>query len=400
MKQAQVLRALFDRRVWSAYGASMSEDDFDDVHVDVFRLIKRFYKKYPNKERIRKGSLRLLGAATALRAVESVKLPVDIDVVLEGVREHALNMSIVGVVSEFAKEHAEGTINLDALLSDLNDVRRSFSTRETGHNITRTSFWDMYRPENLEHAFPLPVRELTARLDGGPCAGELLTVIAGTDIGKTMFLINAARHATECGMRIVYVTLETTAHNWSQRYWCSVMSRKFSTVLRNIDTYEDTYKQWLKAQGGELHFVDASDKELKVADIHRIAERMIEQQGPIDGIIVDYGDLVRSAHHYNSTRDEQREVWKELRRVAKVLNCPIITASQLNRLGAGAKQAELIHVAECWSKATDSDIVMLVQRSEYEKQRHTANVKILKTKKSGGYASVECLFNTARCRVE
>ena len=90
--------------------------------------------------------------------------------------------------------------------------------------------------------------------------------------------------------------------------------------------------------------------------------------------------------------------------MSKVIGAPVITASQLNRPGNAAVNSnappDLTHMGECFAKATDSDLVVLILRTLVHESNHTAELKILKTKKSGGKCSIEVKFDTRTCFVE
>lgn len=401
MTQAQVLRALMDRRVFNMFANSIPADSFDEPFVEVFQVIRDYFDSY-DSERLTKDDL--AGLATSSSAVDSVlraKIPKSPDLVVENVRRFAVNATMMGVFQDFADSFQNGKVDVDVIQGKMTEIQKRFAVIADGIDVERTPFNDIFEQEHHERIFPMPVEELNDRLDGGPTAGELLTVLAPPDGGKTQFLINAARNGSEQGKQILYFTLETTPTQWIQRYYCSCFGRGIRTVMEHQDAIVK-YQRWLrKIAGGGIRLYDGSDREMRISDMQRAAEQIVESGKRVDTVIIDYGDLVRSARRYTSQHAEQQEVWREACRMAKHLSIPVIIASQLNRQGAGAgSSADLTHVAQSWAKATDSQICILVDRSPADKQRGTAALRILKTKKSGGYASVQCIFDTKRCIVK
>lgn len=400
MKQAEVLKALCHKNVWNTYASLLDADAFDPPYARVFTAIGEFHKKYPDKPQASAKNLRPFTESKALASLYRAVIPDDPDVVLDAVRQYILNTNIVDLFKDFAEKFETGKVDLDVLQADLTEMQRTFARQADGVDVTRVKVDDVWSDDVLTRVCPLPVPELSNRMEGGPAAGELLTVLAPTDGGKSMFLINMARHAAECGKVVLYVTLETQLPQLMMRFYCSMSNHTKTWVLNHRDYIDDEYNPWLAECGGEIRVIDASDKEMTVADILRAADRFRESKGRLDALIIDYGDLVRSSRRYRAMREEQNLVWEELRRCAKLLNVPIITASQANRSGTASGKVGIIHVAEAWGKATGSDLVVIIDRDERDISRNVAHLRIVKTKREGGYATVECIFNSYRCRVE
>lgn len=402
MVQAQVLRALMSSNVWKTYGETLQEEDFDSVHGPVFAAIAAFHRKYPTLRRMTLATLQaeMPEDRKLAKRIGKADIPDTPDLVLDGVRQFAMNAHFVRVLQAHTQEYQNGTVNVDAMQAALAEIARQFAAANTSISMNQTPYSRLYDPASTEHALPMPVRELTRILDGGPAAGELMTVLAPPDGGKSMFLINLTRHAWESGKVVVHVTLETTPHQFTQRLYCSLAKRRIITLQNNPWAFNQLRRQ-MSRKGGDVELIDGSSIPLSVADMERACEEALRKNdGRLDALIIDYGDLLKSPKKFSSARDEQQLVWQELCRLSKQLKIPVITASQLNRSGAQAKTADMTHVAESWAKATHSQIVVSIERDDIQKSRGEATLRILKTKKSGGYGIVPCVFDTKTCRVE
>jgi len=117
-------------------------------------------------------------------------------------------------------------------------------------------------------------------------------------------------------------------------------------------------------------FIETSSR-LKVDEIGKISRKYKEEKG-IQVIFID--DIQRvpidsAAREYASNREQEISAnVRELKRLARELNIPIVFISQLNRLNegrAGDRKPILIDLRDSGSIENDSDLVMFLYRPEY-----------------------------------
>jgi replicative DNA helicase len=303
---------------------------------------------------------------------------------------------IEDIVIEMAEEKQAGkTLKHEVLIEKIEAAQKISHLRREHVDYFENDIADRIKESDRDSIISFPSSELSAAFDGGMVAGQLTTVLARTDGGKTMFVINCGRHCVQQGLNVLHCTHETTKIEVLRRYDCSFSNHSWNWVK----THSNKMRQILakvKKQRGSLTIEDFSTTEASVIEIRISAERMVRDCGRLDLIIVDYGDLVRSSRHYDSKRDEHRLVWQELRRLAKRFSCPVITGTQSNRLGAGAKIPELTHMGESWAKATDSDAVIILHAPVGENR---ALAIVAKTKRIGNYSQIPIIFLRKKCYI-
>jgi replicative DNA helicase len=97
-------------------------------------------------------------------------------------------------------------------------------------------------------------------------------------------------------------------------------------------------------------------------------------------IIVDYADIMRSTHKFDSLRYELKLIYEELRGLGMELNLPIWTASQSNRDGASSDIVDLTNMSEAYGKAMVADFVVTLSRKSKEKSSGFGRLYVAKNR--------------------
>lgn len=287
---------------------------------------------------------------------------------------------------------------------DVSRLKSSLSQLETIGNSDGISH-DVYNDPSarvdtvLYGGKPVPtsVGLLTDILDGGPCAGEVYTIIALPDGGKTLALIDQAATASEHGFPVFYAACERGRVCLS-RFDCRLVRRSAKWIADNPDDFVKRYQRIAKVNA-PIRVVDYSRREISTSDLRRDIGSFCDVYGEVGLVVVDYGDLLKSTRRYESPRHELDLVWKELGRMAQEFGCPVWTATQSNRKGASVSTIDMSHVAEAWSKMATTDGVITINASEKEKEKHIARWYVAKTKKTGGSQKIRVTMDPLLCRV-
>lgn len=88
-----------------------------------------------------------------------------------------------------------------------------------------------------------------------------------------------------------------------------------------------------------------------------------------DLVIVDYADLMKMGNARDSDpRLEVSKIYKELRGMSVERNIMMMTASQINRVGAASKKIDSTHIADDYSKVGTVDNLIIIQRTDEQKE--------------------------------
>ena len=168
---------------------------------------------------------------------------------------------------------------------------------------------------------------------GGMKAGELWVIAAKPSRGKSVMMLQIAGAYIQAGKSVAIHSLEMMSHEVVGRLVSSTQRVSFGSIT-----------QPRTASHGDLSKISSGAKKLSEANlwidasanqsldtIQVEAERIRDQHGSLDLVIVDYIQLVRGNRSARESREEEvARVSGGLKQLAKKLGCPVITASQLN----------------------------------------------------------------------
>jgi len=213
-----------------------------------------------------------------------------------------------------------------------------------------------------------PLR-LSDRLDraigGGVAAGELLIFLAAAKKGKTSVLSLVGVRAALAGRKVLHVTLEVSKEMLGRRYDSALTGLNYKGLVSAPGVVAAARKR-IEAAGGIVHITDWQYEEHSPSDLFQV----VEDAGDVDLLIMDYLGLMIPDRTKAAARREQRHLFsklgKDMRGVAKQLNLPVVTAWQINRMGANEDKVKEEHAAESWDIVGHADVLAGIVRSKAE----------------------------------
>jgi KaiC/GvpD/RAD55 family RecA-like ATPase len=227
------------------------------------------------------------------------------------------------------------------------------------------------------------------KLYGGINRGEITIWVAGSGVGKSLFLQNQALNLVKQGLNVVYISLELSEGLTSMRM--DSMLTEFGTrdIFRNLDAVEIKVKQ-SQRKSGDLYVKQipqgSTCNDIKVY----LKNYEIERQRRPDVLIVDYLDLVFPNNKKINPSDlfiKDKFVTEEMRGIGVEYKMIVLTASQLNRSAIQEQEHDHSMIAGGISKIQTADNVISIFASTAMKERGQYQVQFLKTRSSSGVGS-------------
>lgn len=198
---------------------------------------------------------------------------------------------------------------------------------------------------------------------------NLIIIAARPSMGKTGLGISIAQNAALQGGAVVGVfSLEMSNDELVQRMLSSA-SRVDAQHFRNGTLSNEEWKRLgagLQALSSTKVFLDdtasATPMEIRVK-----ARRLKQQQGRLDLIVIDYMQLMSSSGRRENRQQEMTTISRELKAMAKELNCPVIAMSQLSRAPESRTdhRPQLADLRESGAIEQDADVVAFIYREEW-----------------------------------
>jgi len=256
------------------------------------------------------------------------------------------------------------------------------------------------------------------KMTAGWQRGDLVIVAARPSMGKTAFVLTAARNAAlhpnpDMKTNVAIFSLEMADQQLVQRL-LTMEARINAQDARTGRLSDGDFASLIEA-AGRLHtakiFIDDTPG-LSLAELRSKSRRLVHEQN-VGLVIIDYLQLMTSnlKDGKNNREQEIAFISRGLKGLAKELNVPVIALSQLSRAveqRGGDKRPQLSDLRESGSIEQDADVVIFLYRPEYygitttEEGRSTAGIAevIIGKQRNGPVGSVSLMFIKEYARFE
>ena len=240
--------------------------------------------------------------------------------------------------------------NIDALIDDINSVERHIPSK-----------WEW----------------LDECLGGGFLeAGKSLYVFAGeTNIGKSIFLGNIAHNIAKEGKNVLLVTLEMSELLYARRICSNVTKVPLKEMVGNTPAI----KQAIKDEDGKIFIKEFPPSTITASQLKGFIKKFQEQGIKLDAIVLDYLNLMHSTMGNNSY-ERIKHVTEQVRAMSYLFECPIISATQLNRAGFDQDNPDLATISESIGLAATADVIVSIYQNEEDRELGIIRLGMMKNR--------------------
>ena len=163
--------------------------------------------------------------------------------------------------------------------------------------------------------------------------GDLVIIAARTSVGKTTFVTNTSMHSALTGKRWARFDYEMTREQLEDRILSELSGVDCTRIQSGILGQADFGRLGpALEQMAACHYIINDRAGLTILDIRRACRR-IKSDGGLDGIIIDYVQLMPgSIERKSATRTEEiTDIAKRAKELARELHVPVFLISQLKR---------------------------------------------------------------------
>jgi replicative DNA helicase len=202
---------------------------------------------------------------------------------------------------------------------------------------------------------------------------ELTILMAPPKGGKTAGMIHFGKAAAEDGKNVFYASCEVSEEIIGDRLDANISGIPLRELEKRADEVDKAVEAWENKPGvGRLIVQAFPIRTLKVSELTRILKRYEAQGITFDLVIVDYLGIMKPEHHYgDNTRFGLAEIGQDLRALATIFNCAVLTAYQTNREGTKKAQrnvADGTDAAEDYEAVRTADALITINADEDMKQ--------------------------------
>ena len=274
----------------------------------------------------------------------------------------------------------------DAIPSILTDALAVGFDNSVGHDYLLDADARFEYYHTIEQKIPFDLDFFNRITKGGLPPKTLNIALAGTGVGKSLFMCHVAANCMNQGKNVLYITLEMAEERIAERIDANLMNISMED-LHDLpkQMYDTKINNIIKETNGQLVI-----KEYPTASAHSahfrglIKELAIKKTFRPDIIFIDYLNICASSRFRGQANVNSymyiKSIAEELRGLAVETNVPIMSATQTTRSGFSNSDVGLEDTSESFGLPATADLMFaLISNEELESLNQIA-VKQLKNR--------------------
>jgi replicative DNA helicase len=283
----------------------------------------------------------------------------------------------------------------DSIRSTIERALKAGMDKNIGHEYLKdveSRYREDYRP-----TIPTPWPEINNLTQGGFGPGDLAIVFGNPGGGKSWMMVALAGHAVQLGYNVIYYTLELGEQYVGKRFDCYFTGYDIDQVNSHRAEVEET----IKKLPGKLIVKEYPPKSASVTTIKSHIQKATDTGTKPDFIVIDYVDYLKPpSRKYAEKKDEIDDVYVATKGLAKELQIPIATPSQVNRAGSKDDVIEGDKAAGSYDKIMVADFCLSLSRKKEDKVEGTGRVHVMKNRYGMDGMTYNAAVNTNNGHIE
>ena len=393
-----ILRNLFFNEPYVRKALPFIKEEYftNNIEKILFREIEKFvlkYKNVPTKETIiiefnnrkdvREDDYKAVKELVNNLNKEDVDQEWLLDTTEKFCKDRAVHNAVLSGIRILDKKDPKRTPEaIPSILSDALAV--SFDTH-IGHDYIEDSQsrFDFYHTKEKRFNFDLEYMNKITK--GGVPPKTLNICLAGTGVGKSLYMCHTASSYLLQGKNILYITLEMAEERIAERIDANLLDVSMEDLhVMPKQLYDDKVKKLNEKTAGKLII-----KEYPTAAAHAghfralLNELALKKSFKPDVLFIDYLNICTSARFRGAninTYTMVKSIAEELRGLAVEFNMPIFSATQTNRAGFVSTDIGLEDTSESFGLPATADFMFALISNEELEALSQMKIKQLKNR--------------------
>ena len=224
---------------------------------------------------------------------------------------------------------------------------------------------------------------LDEKLSGGLLAtGRSLYVFCGaTNVGKSIFLGNIATNVLRQGKTVLLISLEMSEAVYTKR-----ISTQLSQIpIADIPTHVESLRSFLQEykrdnSSSKLVVKEFPPKSVTVNHIKSYISKLTKKGIKPDVIVIDYINLLSASDEKMNSYESIKQITEKLRALSYTFECPIVSATQINRSGYDTAKPGLETTSESMGLSHTVDAQFSIWTEEGDNELGIIHLGIMKNR--------------------
>ena len=380
--QIKVLSSLLTHKEFLVNIHDIISDEYFENPAQKWAIkeILKYYDKYhttPSLDILKVELLKVDNEVLQLSIKEQLKLAyVTSDEDLEYVQEEFTNFC----KNQQLKKALMSSVDLlkggdfDGIRYLIDNALKAGQDKNLGHEYIK-DIEERYR-ENSRETVPTPWPKIDQLLQGGLGNGDFGLIFGNPGGGKSWSLVAIGGHAVKLGYNVLHYTLELGEEYVGKRY-----DAFFTKIpVNKVDSHRDKIEEIIPQLPGQLIIKEYPTGRASVSTIESHIAKSTSMGVKPDLVIIDYVDLLSSRKTNRERKDEIDDIYTSTKGLARQLNIPIWSVSQVNRAGAQDKVIQGDKAAGSYDKIMITDFCMSLSRKKEDKVNNTGRFHLMKNR--------------------
>ncbi len=380
--QIKVLSSLLTHKEFLVNIHDIISDEYFENPAQKWAIkeILKYYDKYhttPSLDILKVELLKVDNEVLQLSIKEQLKLAyVTSDEDLEYVQEEFTNFC----KNQQLKKALMSSVDLlkggdfDGIRFLIDNALKSGQDKNLGHEYVK-DIESRYR-ENSRETVPTPWDKINNLLQGGLGNGDFGLIFGNPGGGKSWSLVALGGHAVRLGYNVLHYTLELGEDYVGKRYDAFFTQIPVNKVNSHRDKIEDIIPQL----PGKLVIKEYPTGKATISTIESHIAKATSMGLKPDLVLIDYVDLLSSRKKNRERKDEIDDIYTSTKGLARQLDIPIWSVSQVNRAGAQDKVIQGDKAAGSYDKIMITDFCMSLSRKKEDKVNNTGRFHLMKNR--------------------
>ena len=230
--------------------------------------------------------------------------------------------------------------------------------------------------EDARKVVPTPWEKFNEFMQGGLGNGDFGLIFGNPGGGKSWTLVALGGYAVKMGYNVLHYTLELGEDYVGRRYDAFFTGKPVDTLSKHRARIDEVVEQL----PGQLIIKEFSPGMATVNTLRSHIQKCQDLEFAPDLILIDYVDLLSSKKRVSDRKGEIDDIYLSTKGLAKELQLPVWSVSQVNRAGAKDDVIEGDKAAGSYDKMMVTDIAISLSRKKEDKVNGTGRFHIMKNR--------------------
>jgi len=257
--------------------------------------------------------------------------------------------------------------------------------QNVGHDyvIDAETRYEFYHQK--EEKIPFDLEFFNKITKGGIPNKTLNVALAGTGVGKSLFMCHVASSVLLQGKNVLYITLEMAEEKIAERIDANLLNVNIQKLVDMPKVmFQKKIQKLAKKTQGKLIIKEYPTASAHVGHFKSLLQELaLKKSIKPDIIFIDYLNICASQRYKGSIVNSYtyvKAIAEELRGLAVEANVPIVTATQTTRSGYGSSDVDLTDTSESFGLPATADLMFALISTEELEDMNQIMVKQLKNR--------------------